>query len=318
MTEPSNNSVWTADIGGTAIKLGIYAEGRITHRDRIEVTDRRRLEPYLALMAQAWRAMSADLAVPSAVALCFPGIVDARSGRVLSTNDKFDDAPKLDLPAWAREEIGCGLWLENDARSACLAEWRAGAGRGCDSMVMMTLGTGIGTSAVIEGNLLRGRHGLAGILGGHLTVDMNGPTCTCGNIGCGEVLASTHHLAALVERCAQTVPDADNSALYSLGEPSYEAVASAADRGDALAVAVAETSMRVWGAVLVSLVHAYDPQRVVLGGGIGHRWEALVPGLQAYIDKHAWTAGRAVPLVRSELGDDAGMIGAAQLVALGP
>src|SRR5262249_29473232 len=129
--------------------------------------------------------------------MAFPSLIDSRTGRVLAAYGKYADAPQIDLPQWSRKTLRLPLIIENDARMALLGEWQAGAGRGCDDLVMVTLGTGIGTAALIEGIVVRGRHGQAGVLGGHLTVQQDGRQCTCGNRGCAEAEASTSVLPTL-------------------------------------------------------------------------------------------------------------------------
>ena len=108
------------------------------------------------------------------IAVGFAGLVDSRIGRVVSTNKKYDDAPEVDFCAWARDAFGLPLRIENDARLALLGESYAGAARGFGDVVMMTLGTGIGGVAMIEGKLLRGKHAQAGCLGGHIPDLFNG------------------------------------------------------------------------------------------------------------------------------------------------
>src|SRR5207302_4305139 len=105
----------------------------------------------------------------------------------------------VDLRAWAKSELGLPLAIENDARMALIGEWRHGAGRGYNDLAMMTLGTGIGTSVVIEGRVLRGTHGQARCFGGHLTVRYGGRSCSCGNVGCAEAEASSAYLATMAK-----------------------------------------------------------------------------------------------------------------------
>src|SRR5207248_3128427 len=132
----------------------------------------------------------------TSIAIAFPGLVDTVQNKVVSTSGKYEDAPSLDLPGWAQKELGMNLKLENDARAACLGEWKWGAGKGSSDMLMFTLGTGIGSSAIINGKILRGKHFGAGVLGGHFIIDYteDAPRCTCGGKGCVESIASTWRL----------------------------------------------------------------------------------------------------------------------------
>jgi glucokinase len=115
------------------------------------------------------------------IAIGFPGIVDVRSGRILSTFKKYEDAIHIDLGKWATEHFGLRLRIENDARMALLGEHYAGAAQSVQDVVMITLGTGIGGAAMMQGQLVRGAHAQAACLGGHLTVNFRGRRCTCGN-----------------------------------------------------------------------------------------------------------------------------------------
>jgi glucokinase len=126
-----------------------------------------------------------------AVSFGFPAIVDSSTGRVLTAYGKYVDASTIDLQKWARGAFGLDLVIENDARAALVGEWRAGAAKGCDNVVGITLGTGLGAAAIMKGQPVRGMHGQAGILGGHFTVRWGGRLCTCGNRGCAEAEAST-------------------------------------------------------------------------------------------------------------------------------
>jgi glucokinase len=216
----------------------------------------------------------------------------------------------VDLRAWARQELGLPLAIENDARMALIGEWRHGAGRGSDDVVMITLGTGLGTSAVVEGRVVRGRHGQAGCLGGHFTVRYGGRACNCGNIGCAEAEASNAFLPTI----AAERPDFAGSALSREPLIDYAAVIRHAAAGDVCARALLEHSVSVWGALAVSLVHAYDPEIVILGGGIMASGDAVLPAVRDYVLKHAHTPWGKVRVVASELGDQAALVAAEWLV----
>jgi glucokinase len=237
--------------------------------------------------------------------------VDSRHGRVLSISGKYGDAPEFDLMGWAQSEFDLPLRLENDARTALLGEWYAGAGRGSDDndIVMMTLGTGVGGAAMIDGKLLRGKHFQAGCLGGHLGVDHKGRRCACGNIGCVEVEASSWSLPAI---CAAN-PQFGKSKLAELQVISFESLFQAASRGGACALAVRDACIEVWAAGAVSMIHAYDPEVLILGGGVMNSAEAILPAISAYVDRHAWTPWDKVTTRAAMLKDRGSLIGAVPL-----
>jgi glucokinase len=218
---------------------------------------------------------------------------------------------QINLRTWARERLGLFAAIENDARMACIGEWRQGAGRGCDNLVMITLGTGLGTSAVIEGQVLRGKHGQAGCLCGHLTVQHGGRRCGCGNAGCAEAEAST----AFLPRLAAETPGWEESALKAVPQLDYAAVLHWAAKGDMFAQKIMDHTLSVWGSLAVNLVHAYDPELVILGGGIMAAADVLLPAIRKHVETYAHTPWGKVRVVASELGDDAGMVAAEWLVA---
>ena len=135
-----------------------------------------------------WKVSREELA---GMGLAFPGMVNPKEKRVTSTNDKYDDACDIDLPSWVDRNWGTSFIIDNDARLALAGEWYMGAGKNSRNMVMMTIGTGIGTGVVLDGRIIKGTHYQAGSLGGHIVVDYRGRRCTCGNIGCVEAMASS-------------------------------------------------------------------------------------------------------------------------------
>jgi glucokinase len=290
------------DLGGTRIKVGLVDGGRVVARDVLPSRSEAGLGPRLAPLAAAIDALRGGARL-DAVAIAAPGIIDPRSRRITAINAKWSDAPGLDLPAWAEGAWGCGLVLANDAVAAMAGEWRHGAAGGCDGAAMMTLGTGIGAAAVVEGRLLRGSHGQAAIAG-HFTVQVGGRRCSCGNRGCAEAEASTSVLPAIARADGRFAVSA------LAGEPvvDYAAVFRWADR-DALARDLRDRALAVWGALAVNLVHGYDPQCLVIGGGIAAAGEALLEPLRRSLADHAWTPWGTVPVRAALLGDDAALIG---------
>lgn len=311
-------TVLACDVGGTRIKLGVVREGRVLAQAVIPALSAGSLTAQLVLLEAALRALCATQGLApgdcAGIGIAFPSIIDPRSGRILDHFGKFSDAASVDLAGWARSALGLPLALENDARAALAGEWRYGAGRGCDNLGMVTLGTGIGTCAVIEGRLLRGVHGQAGILGGHVTMDLDGEVCACGNVGCTERLAS----AGALPRLARAHPQFPGSALAREPELDYRAVFRLAAAGDAVAVDLRDRSLRVWASVAVSLIHSYDLERVVIGGGIMGAAAEILPELRAHVARHAHTPWGKPELEASALGDQAALLGCASLAELTP
>ncbi len=183
------------DLGGSHAacalvgKSGIVASRSIAADGNAPLAD---LPPALSkTLHELLHSAPADAAAPSALVLGFCGIVGARKGRVLATNGKFEDAAELDLKDWRREEFGLPFLIENDARLALLGEYTFGATRDAQDVVMITLGSGVGGAALLGGQLLQSKHGLACAIGGHIPVVLDGRLCSCGNLGCTDAEAST-------------------------------------------------------------------------------------------------------------------------------
>ncbi|MGV3614179.1 MAG: ROK family protein [Fimbriimonas sp.] len=301
-------AVYAIDAGGTRIKLGLVEDGRVLARAVLDARSHEGLAPQLPRIAAALRALSE--APVEGIGLAFPSLVDAATGRVTSDPGKYRDAMHLDLNAWAHDEFGLPLAVENDARMAAIGEWRYGAGRGFDDMVMVTLGTGIGTGVIQEGRVLRGKHGQSGCLGGHTIVQVDGRRCPCGAIGCAEAEASTAALPAI----AAEDPEFSASPLSRAFPLDYAAVFRAADAGDPCALRLRTRSLDVWGALAVSLIHAFDPEILVFGGGILASGEAVLGPIRARVQRDAWMPLGEVRVVASERGDDAAHLACEWLV----
>ncbi|MFD1144567.1 ROK family protein [Larkinella insperata] len=301
------------DLGGTRIKLGLVRAGTVLLTGQLDSQSGYGLQSRLPQIQATVNDMlaKADLSVPDLAGLgvAVPGIVDPVQQRVLSINAKYSDAPQLDLPKWARETWGVPLSLENDTRAALLGEWQYGSGRGYDNIVLMMLGTGIGTSAVIEGRLLRGKHFQAGILGGHFVQNPQGNRCNCGAVGCAEAEASTWSL----NQRAVTHPHYTQSLLCHYNTVDFGAIFCCAEKGDALATILRNESIAVWATCAYNLVQAYDPEVLILGGGVMASRDAIIPPIQHRLNQNAWATWGNVAVVPSLLKDSAALLGAAHL-----
>jgi glucokinase len=302
------------DLGGSHATLALIRDDQLLGSRRVSLDSAQPLRPALDLFAEAIRKLLGELRLDptncEGLALGFCGLADARIGRVVSTNKKYEDAPSIDFEAWCRQEFGLRFAIENDARMALLGERHAGAARGSDNVVMITLGTGIGGAAMIERKLLRGKHAQAGCLGGHLPAKVGGRPCTCGAIGCLEAEASGWSLPLL----AREWPGFPASKLAGEHNIDFKVLFALADAGDRVAVEVLEYCLKVWATGAVGLIHAYDPERIVIGGGVMRRAAVIIPYIQAYVNEHAWTPWGKVEIVAAQLGNDAGLFGAIPLL----
>ena len=301
-------TVLACDLGGTWMKIGVVRDSIVLAQTTEPSSSKAGLAHCLPVLKAAWLRLLDDLKFTTrdcaGISVAFPSLIDAKSGRILAEYGKFADAMNLDLRAWAKMEMNLPLAIENDARMALVGEWKHGAGRGSDNVVMLTLGTGLGTSAIIEGRLLRGTHGQAGVLGGHTTVRYGGRACSCGNVGCAEAEASTAFLCDV----AVSLPEWDASSLRRLATLNYAAVFKHAAAGDRCAIKLRDHSLRVWATLAVNLIHAYDPEIVILGGGIMASADVILPAVSEYVRRHAHTPWGKVRVVASELGDQAALV----------
>ncbi|MEP7317329.1 MAG: ROK family protein [Panacibacter sp.] len=202
------------------------------------------------------------------------------------------------------------LQLENDARAALIGEWQYGKGKGYNDLVLMTIGTGVGSSAVIEGKVLRGKHFQAGCLGGHFTINLNGEKCNCGNYGCVEIEASTWN----IERIAKANEMYEASLLAKESRIDFESIFRCAKVDDELSVMLRDQCVNVWSACAVNLIHAYDPEVLVIGGGVMASADFIVPYIQQKVSENAWTPWGNVQIAAAENINTAALLGSAYLV----
>ncbi|MBY9063451.1 ROK family protein [Sphingomonas yunnanensis] len=294
------------DVGGSHVACARVRGGIVENRREIRFAAPTSLAAVMPGL-EAHLAILRGREPVAGVSIAFPGLVDPRSGRVASTPaGKFEDAVGFDFTGWARERLGLALRLEVDGRMALLGEHRFGALRGVDDAVLLSLGTGIGSAALMRGAMVRGRSGQASVLGGHLTVEIDGPTCLCGNLGCAEALASSWALPRLIA----ALPG--RGALHDLAAPDLKAVFDLARDGDAGARAVRAACLAAWAAAALNLVHAYDATRVLVTGGVAAA-EEVVPFIQAHVRRHAWCLGEPPLVLRGALGADAALLAATPL-----
>lgn len=299
--------ILAVDLGGSHAACALVQDTTIVARDAITFGEGVALAAILPEIAEVLRRLS-GAGRAQGVGFGFCGLVDARHARVSSTNGKFEDAVDLDLRAWAESEFGLPLRLENDARLALLGECSAGAAQGETDAVMFTLGTGIGGVAMMEGRPLQGKHGQAGVLGGHVPVKFNGRVCTCGAIGCAESEASGWSLPLV---CAEW-PGFEASELRRR-EINFENLFACAAAGDRVAREVQQHCLQVWGATAVAAVHAFDPDVLLYGGGVMKSGAVILPFIQDYVNRYAWTPWGKPAVRAAQLGNDAALLGVVPL-----
>lgn len=295
------------DLGGTHATCAVVEGTRILARETVSLPESASLRDALTAIELPLTRLHADHHA-EALGFGFCGLVDSSSNRIASTNGKYTDAPSLDLSSWSQQTLGLPLRLENDARLALLGECHAGAAQGKTDLVMFTLGTGIGGVAMIDGQLLRGKHQQAGVLGGHVPITLNGRRCTCGGLGCAESEAAGWSLPLV----AGAWPGFESSLLASRCI-DFENLFSAAADGDTVAKQIVDHCLKVWGATAVAAIHAFDPEVLVYGGGVMKSADAILPFLQEYVRQNAWTPWGTVTVCAAQLGNDAALLGVVPL-----
>jgi glucokinase len=301
------------DIGGTKLLAGVVGpDGAVLARRRLRTPPEGGAAVAAAVVGVVRELWEAARTGPLPVGVGAAGLIDLDGTVRYSPNiPGWKDTP---LRAELAEALGVDVRVDNDANTAAWAESRLGAGRDAgDSLLMLTVGTGVGGGLIHAGELVRGRQGLAAEFG-HVIVHEGGPRCGCGNHGCLEAMASGQAIARGVR---DGLARGERSVLEEVAEPSGKDVTRAAEDGDAFATAVLAECGFWLGVGIASLVNALDPAVVVVGGGAMQAGELLLgPARTAYSARVLGAAHRKIPLVApAALGDDAGMVGAALLAS---
>lgn len=303
--------VLAVDLGGTHVSCAAVDDRTLLEVCSVEADSHGRLATLLPALSRTVRELCSRHGDNFAgIGFGFCGLVDSGASRVVSTNRKYSDAAAIDLLSWARQEFGLRLALENDARLALLGERHSGAARNSNDVVMMTLGTGIGTAAVMGGRLVRGKHFQAGCLGGHFTIVPGGRLCSCGARGCFEAEASTY---ALPDVCRNWT-GFEASSLADEEKLDFATLFRLADLGDAVACQIRSRCIEIWSACALSLIHAYDPELLIIGGGVMKSSYPILDAIQQHIDSYAWTPWGKVRIATASLGNHAALLGAVPLL----
>ena len=229
----------------------------------------------------------------ASIGIGVPGLYDPAAGAARFLVNMPGGWKGVPIAGPVEAALGIPTWLINDARAFGLAELRLGAGRGAQSLVGLTLGTGVGGVIAIDGRVHLGHDGTAGELG-HQTIDPDGPPCGCGNSGCLEAFARADRIAA------------------ACGTETAEAAVAAARAGDERAIAGLGSIGRYLGIGIANMIAVISPDRVVIGGGIAAAGDVLLDAIRAELRRRVLTTSlEEVELVTAELGTWAGSIGAA-------
>ena len=301
------------DLGGTYIRAALADEGgALLERRKVETLAREGVEAVVGRIV--WAVEEVSEPNVAALGICSPGPLSSRTGIVYSPPNLYgwSDVP---LAGMLEDRLGIPVFLGNDANAAALGEFAYGAGRGYRHVIYITVSTGVGGGIISDGRLLEGQRGAAGEVG-HVIVEPGGPLCGCGNRGCLEALISG---TAIARQAREALAAGRESAIGSLAETdphgvTAEVVVRAAREGDGLAGELLETAGRRLGTALLGLVHVFDPQVIVVGGGVTNAGELLMkPARDAMFAGLMPIFKEGLEVVPPELGADAGLYGAVAL-----
>lgn len=301
------------DLGGTKMLVGVLdSRGEVVHRRSVGSADLSEEELLGTLEAELRTALEARPAA-AAIGLGVPCTIDRSRGIcVNAVNLPLRDVHLREIVA---ERIGLPTSIDNDGNVAVLAEHRRGAARGARNVVMLTIGTGIGGGLILDGQAFRGTRG-AGAELGHVVVDLDGPRCqgSCPNHGCIEAIASGTALGREAEEAATLWPDSALGQAARGGERvDARLVTELALDGDGVSVEVVATVGRRLGAALSGLANVFDPDVILLGGGVMAAGDLLLEPAREEFRGRALPPQNEAPIEAAALGADAGMIGAAIL-----
>ena len=300
------------DLGGTSVKAALCADdGAILIKQSVP-TKTGDPDGLRADMKQLALALCASGGVQpdevESIGIGVPGSYDKPSCTLrFGTNLGMNDVCFAET---FQPEFGCTVQLDNDANCAALGEATAGAGKNVKNMLMVTLGTGVGGGIIIDGKLYTGCNSLAGELG-HIVIRQGGEPCGCGRRGCLEAYSS----AAALVKFAHRALDAGRESSLSENGPNLNAkhICDAVDAGDALACELFETYCDDLACGLSSFINIFQPECIVLGGGLAGYGEKLLAPLRRRIEKETFRGDTNTELVLASLGNDAGLVGAAML-----
>ena len=303
--------VLATDLGGTNLRMAaIDCEGKVLYRTKRETPRGERADEILQAMVQAAVECLDNCSdfKATAISAAVPGTINFKDGIII----KSPNLPALDgfrMTAALEGELNLKAVLENDANAAAVGEAWMGGARGFQNSICVTLGTGVGGGIIIEDKVLRGVDGAAGEIG-HICVEPFGAPCGCGSRGCVEQYSSATGIVRLARELESQYP---KSVLNDMQITAYQ-VFQAGMQNDELALEVFRQMGFYLGLMLAGLINVFNPEVIVIGGGVADGWNLFMPHLQKTIFQRAYREpAERVKIVRAELGDDAGITGAARL-----
>jgi len=309
--------VLAIDLGGTKIIAAVIShQGQVMARESYLTSagegPQSVIDKILSATDHLLGVSNIELSQLHSISIAAAGAIDFEQGVVTSSPNLpgWHDIPLRDM---VNRKYRVKTFLINDASAAALGEHQFGVGRGVNNLIYLTVSTGIGGGIIIDGRLYLGPSGSAGEIG-HMTIDVNGPKCSCGNIGCLEMLASG---TAMAREAIRRISQGEESSLTEMvegkiGDITAEKVGVSAEGGDSLALEVISQAANYLGVGMVNLVNIFNPEMIIVGGGVAQMGDLLLaPARQAVEERAFQLPAQAVRIVPAQLGDSAGLLGAA-------
>lgn len=308
------------DVGGTNLKAGLVDEsGALLATTKMKIAQIGNQEELVSTMADMTRELAAkggvELGEIASVGVGVPGAVEIHSGSLLySCNLPLRNVP---LRRLFHKHLRMPLYIENDANCAALGEYYVGAGRSSKRFVMVTLGTGIGGGIIHNGKIFHGSNGMAGEVG-HMSILYGGLPCPCGRQGCWEQYASANALKRMTREAMERHPESILGRVVAEngGKVSGQSAFIAARQGDPVGDEVCRDYIRYLSTGIVNLVNIFQPDALAIGGGVSNEadeWLLIPVQRQVASEMIPCNRDKMTRIVKAELGNQAGMIGAALL-----
>jgi glucokinase len=300
------------DIGGTTVKLALVRTGsphQVITTAKVDTGAQSPGEQIVAGIATAVRKMIADTGEkPVGVGVGCPGLINNRTGIVV-TSANLPTLKDFPLAGELNKQLGLPTAIHNDAKAACLGEFQFGASKGCQNMVLLTLGTGVGGGVITGGKLVTGMDNAATELG-HVKVEYHEPVlCSCGTRGCIEAYVGMKGIARIAAAALASNP----KTVLTADKLATKDISQAASAGDETAKQILATVGRYLGRGIAHFIDIFNPEKVVLAGGASRATNQLMPGIRESLEKwcsFAFTRDRT-EIRATSLPDDINVLGAA-------
>lgn len=302
------------DMGGTQLRAAVIEpNGNIISHVKYKTNSKGTAEDIIKQMSDAINEVIQGIEMSSIIGmgLAIPGLVD--TAKCVATRlPNIPNLKDIPFPKILKDRFNIPVFMANDANLAALGEHRYGAGRGFHNIIYITVSTGVGGGIVVNDRLIEGTYGMAGEIG-HIPLLLDGPICRCGHHGHFEAFASG---TSIMRQAKGRLTDREESILWEFGEKLTTIdVVEAARKGDHLAIKVLRRASQYIGIAIVSFIHIFDPERIIIGGGVSHAGDTILCPIREIVDEKIMSAYRGhFDIILKSLGDNPGLLGAAVFV----